>query len=74
MGAKTPIIVFSDHANLRYFMKAQNLTSRQARWAIFLSEFDFDILHILGKSNPADPPSRRPDYSKGESESDNVVC
>lgn len=54
-------------------MKAQSLTARQARWASYLSEFNFDILHISGKSNPADPASRRSDYSEGESDSDKVV-
>lgn len=73
LGANTPIIVFSDHSNLRYFMSARDLTARQARWAVFLSEFNFDILHISGKSNPADPASRRSDYSEGKDISDIIV-
>lgn len=73
LGANDPILVFSDHANLKYFMTAQNLTARQARWASFLSEFNFDILHIAGKLNPADPASRRADYSDGECTSDKIV-
>lgn len=44
-------------------MSAQALTAKQARWASFLSEFTFDILHIPRKLNPADPASRRPDYA-----------
>lgn len=57
MGSKEPVVVLSDHANLRYFMNAQTLTPRQARWAYFLSEFHFDILHTPGKENPADTAS-----------------
>lgn len=41
LGSSTPVIVFSDHANLKYFMTAQKLTARQARWATFLSDFFF---------------------------------
>lgn len=63
VGTNSPVIVFSDHANLRYFMTAQHLTPRQARWASYLSSFYFHILHTPGKLNPADPASRRPDYS-----------
>lgn len=73
MGSKDPVIVLSDHANLRYFMKSQALTSRQARWASFLSEFNFDILHTPGKSNPADPASRRSDYTSNSLESARVT-
>lgn len=63
MGTEVPTLVFSDHSNLKYFMTAQALSAKQAQWASFLSEFSFDILHIPGKLNPADPGSRRPDYS-----------
>lgn len=73
LGSNDPVLVFSDHANLKYFMTAQKLTARQARWASFLSEFNFDILHIAGKNNPADPASRRSDYSGGESISDKIT-
>lgn len=62
VGTVTPVAVFSDHANLRYFMTSQRLTPRQARWASYLSSFHFQILHTPGKLNPADPPSRRPDF------------
>jgi len=38
------------------------LSQRQARWAEILSSYDFVIEHLEGKKNPADGPSRRPDY------------
>ena len=61
-GAQHTIEVLCDHDNLRAFMKATALTPRQARWATKLSAFDLTIIHRPGKSNPADGPSRRPDY------------
>lgn len=73
MGAEESISVFSDHANLRYFMKAQILTAKQARWASFLSQFFFEIFHIPGKSNPADPASRRSDYIGNDTLTNRVV-
>nr|OQO05599.1 hypothetical protein B0A51_18108 [Rachicladosporium sp. CCFEE 5018] len=48
-------------------MGVKQLNGRQARWATFLASFDFAIEHRSGKSNPADAPSRRPDYA-GESQ------
>ena len=65
-GASDTITVRSDHENLKYSMTKRALTSRQARWAERLAEFDFVIEYRTGKTNPADGPSRRPDYSDSE--------
>ena len=61
-GSPHPIEVWSDHNNLRGFMKQKELNSRQARWALKLAAYDFEIFHRPGNRNPADGPSRRPDY------------
>lgn len=61
-GAPHAIQVLTDHNNLRGFMGVKQLNGRQARWATFLAAFDFVIEHRSGSSNPADAPSRRPDY------------
>ena len=62
-GSQFPIQAVTDHNNLRYFMTTKVLSRRQARYAEFLSSFDFEICYRPGKSNPADGPSRRPDYT-----------
>ena len=62
-GTKYPVIVKSDHRNLRTFMTTKDLNARQARWAEELSSYNFIIEHIKGKENKvADALSRRPDY------------
>lgn len=71
-GTNTPVVVLSDHANLRYFMSSQHLTPRQARWASFLSMFSFEVLHTPGKLNPANPASQRPDYVAGKHINDKI--
>jgi len=43
------IEIWSDHQNLIFFRTAQNLTRRQARWALFMTCFDFVLYHKLGK-------------------------
>lgn len=67
-GSKFPIMILSDNANLRFFMTTKELSGRQARWAEQLSAFDFEIFHRPGVRNPADAPSRRPDYAPKEGE------
>ena len=61
-GAQHTILVETDHNALQYFMTKQKLNGRQARWAETLAAYDFQIIYRPGKLNPADGPSRRPDY------------
>jgi transposase InsO family protein len=72
-GATHPVQVLTDHNNLKGFMKLKKLNPRQARWATFLAAFDFEIEHRSGKTNPADAPSRRPDYASGEDTSSGLI-
>ena len=62
-GARHRVLVKCDHKNLTYFQSTKTLSRRQARWAERLSAFDFDIDYLEGDKNPADGPSRRPDYA-----------
>jgi len=65
--------IWTDHKNLEYFMKAQNLTRRQARWALFLSRFDFTLHHKPGKlSTKPDALSQRADHFKSDAD-DNLA-
>ena len=62
-GAKFKFEIWTDHKNLEYFMKAQKLNQRQARWALYLSRFDFTLKHVPGtKMGKADGLSRRLDW------------
>src|SRR5436189_2437025 len=48
-------------------MKQPKINGRQARWLVYLTPYDFIIKHRPGILNPADGPSRRPDYkAQGE--------
>src|SRR5437667_3634192 len=63
-GSKYPIHVHLDHKNLEWFMTTKILNHRQARWAEILSGYNFALDHITGSKNPADGPSRRPNYAE----------
>ena len=67
-GASQAITVISDHDNLRSFMTTKELSRRHARWWERLSAFNFTITYRAGRLNPADPPSRRPDYEAADDE------
>jgi len=71
-GQGIPIEIWTDHKNLEYFMEAKNLTRRQARWALFLCRFDFELHYKPGKlSAKPDALSRRADHFKSD-EDDNT--
>jgi hypothetical protein len=57
---ENPIRVLTDHKNLQSFMTTKQLSRRQARWSLFLSQFNFKISYAPGKENvEADALSRR---------------
>jgi len=74
-GAQYKFEIWTDHKNLEYFMKAQKLNRRQARWALYLSWFDFTLKHVAGtKMGKADELSRRADWKVGtDKDKDNQV-
>jgi len=47
-------------------MTSQKLNHKQVRWALYLSQFNFTLKHIPGKSmGKADRLSRRPNWQEG---------
>ena len=74
-GAQYKFEIWTDHKNLEYFMKAQKLNRRQARWALYLSRFDFTLKHVAGsKMGKADGLSRRVDWKVGtDKDKDNQI-
>jgi len=65
-GVKLKFEIWTDYKNLQYFMANQKLDHRQARWALYLSRFNFTLKHVPGKSiGKADRLSRRPDWQEG---------
>jgi RNase H-like domain found in reverse transcriptase/Reverse transcriptase (RNA-dependent DNA polymerase) len=59
-GSGHMTLIHTDHRNLTYFRKAQKLSDGQARWSLFLSEFDIKLQHLPGnKMILSDALSRR---------------
>jgi hypothetical protein len=61
--------ILSDHQNLQYWQTAQDLSRRQARWSLYLSRFDFRLIHKPGVTNTqADPLFCIPTHSITDTE------
>ena len=66
-GSGHTTTILSDHKNLTYYREAKKLNRRQARWSLYLSEFDVKLVHTPGsKMVQSDALSRRPDYCPSE--------
>ncbi|KAI3370804.1 hypothetical protein L3Q82_007122 [Scortum barcoo] len=50
-GSTQPFVVWTDHKNLAYIQTAKRLNSRQARWSLFFSRFDFVLTYRPGSRN-----------------------
>src|ERR1700753_930860 len=50
-GTQHEFEIWTDHKNLEYFMSAKKLTRRQARWSLFLSRFNFKLIHRPGSKS-----------------------
>ena len=66
LGAHHKFLIRSDHENLKYFKSPQKISAREARWHIFLQDYDFELVHFPEKSNTiADLFSRTTDFEGG---------
>ena len=54
-------VTYTDHSSLCWLMNVKDATGRLARWALFLQQYDFDVIHSPACQNGnAEPLSRRP--------------
>ncbi len=64
-GCNDTMEIWLDHGNLVYFSTKQKLMRRQAQWALFLSRFQFTIIHKPSTQNKSDVLSWCPDHKEG---------
>ena len=68
-GSRHPIVVYSDHKNLSYFMTTKKLNRQQVRWAELLASYNFQIHYQKGSKNGrADALSQRSDLTTEETQ------
>ena len=67
-GSAHTTVILSDHKNLTYYREAKKLKNcRQARWSLYLSEFDVKLLHTPeNKMVQSNALSWRPDHCPDE--------
>jgi len=66
-GLGLTTVILSDHQNLTTHKEAKKLNRRQARWFLFLSEYDIKLVHTPGKKMiQSNALSQWPDHCPAE--------
>ena len=65
-GSNQKFEIHTDHKNLSYFQEAHKLNCHQARWSLYLSRFDFILIHKPGRQmGRPDTLLRQVDHPRG---------
>jgi RNase H-like domain found in reverse transcriptase len=64
--------VITDHVNLQYYRQSQKINQRVARYLVDLTDYNFKLVHKLGKLNKVDHLSCQPDYNNGKEDNNNM--
>ena len=74
-GTAHPITIITDHKNLSYIKDPQKLSRRQARWSLFLQDFDLQWQVTPGtKMAPADVLSRHDHVDTIQNNQEASIC
>ena len=57
-GDLTDFTICTDNQVVTWLRSKKDLSLLHARWLDYLAEFSFNIVHVPGHSNPADPLTR----------------
>jgi hypothetical protein len=74
MGSPHKLTIYTDHDNLCYYRHPQKLNRHVACYIAFLADFNFELVHLPGKRNQADPLSRRPDHDDGSADNEETTA
>jgi hypothetical protein len=73
-GTQHKVKIWTDHQNLEYFMTVQKLNWQQARYSLYLSQFNFTLHHRLEKSmGKPDALSWQSDHRDGKQDNENII-
>ena len=74
-GTTHPVTIITNHKNLSYVKDPQKLSRRQARWSLFLQNFDLQWQVTPGtKMDPADALSRCNHVDTTQDNQETAIC
>src|SRR5260221_6363064 len=72
-GTEIPVLVYTDHANLRYYRDPRKIGQRIAGYLPEREQYNILLEYKPGATNRADALSRRPDFDTGNPDNEDVL-
>jgi hypothetical protein len=72
-GTEIPVLVFTDHANLRYYRDPRKIGPHVAGYLLEREQYNIFLEYKPGATNRADALSRRPDYDTGNQDNEDIT-
>jgi hypothetical protein len=72
-GTILPILIWTDHRNLTYWIEPQKVGPCAATWQVELTQYNYELQHKLGDTMKADALSHRPDFDIGNSANNHLI-
>src|SRR5712691_6795126 len=72
-GTEIPVLVYTDHANLRYYRDPRKIGQRVAGYLPEREQYNILLEYKPGATNRADALSRRPDFDNGNPDNEDVT-
>ena len=67
-----PVTILTNHLNLQYLVTKKKLNAQQLHWIDNIAAYSLRIKYTLGKSNPANTLSQRPDLERDKDSASTV--
>jgi hypothetical protein len=72
-GTILPILIWTDHQNLMYWIEPQKVGPRDATWQVELTQYNYELRHKPGNTMKADALSRRPDFDTENTANNHLI-
>jgi hypothetical protein len=73
-GTEIPVLVYMDHANLRYYREPRKIGPHVAGYIPEIAQYNIQLEYKPGAMNRADTLSRQPDYEvEGNPDNEDVT-
>jgi hypothetical protein len=64
-GTVLPILIWTNHRNLMYWIEPHKVGPHAATWQVELTQYNYELRHKLGETMKADALSCHPDFDTG---------
>jgi len=68
-----PILIWTDHQNLTYWIEPHKVSPCTATWQVELTQYNYELQHKRGETMKADALSHRPNFDTGNPMNEHLI-